>query len=136
MSQDPGPLYSTEGMQPAVWGPPLWFFLHTISLNYPPRPTPQQQEDYFVFFKSLANVLPCRYCRESYAQWTQNLDFNVFRSRSSLAKWLYDLHNIVNKKLGKPPHHETFAHVTQKYHAFRGGQPKQRSFVVVRTQSS
>ena len=40
-------------MDPNVWGPPAWLFLHSVTLNYPKNPTPQDQEDYRIFFDSL-----------------------------------------------------------------------------------
>lgn len=128
---DHDPLRSLNGMQPSVWGPPLWFFLHTISLNYPPEPTREQQVQYYRFFVSLGDVLPCKHCRESYATWIEQLDLNVFRSRATLAKWVYDLHNTVNIKLGKPAHHESFSEVLEAYHAYRGGRVKRKARVAV-----
>ena len=48
-------------MNPSVWGPKLWFSLHTITLNYPKKPTykdkkiTQKEKDSFIKkkFKSL-----------------------------------------------------------------------------------
>ena len=37
---------SGEGMLTSVWGPGLWFFLHTISFNYPHKPTVMQKKHY------------------------------------------------------------------------------------------
>ena len=59
------------GMQTRVWGPAGWLFLHSIAQNYPWKPTPEQQEYYFSFFKLVGNVLPCRYCRESYQKYIE-----------------------------------------------------------------
>ena len=56
---------SNDGMLTSVWGPPLWHSLHTISFNYPVKPTKEQKKHYYDFFSSLANVLPCRYCRDN-----------------------------------------------------------------------
>ena len=36
---------SGEGMLTSVWGPGLWFFLHTISFNYPHKPTAEQKKN-------------------------------------------------------------------------------------------
>jgi hypothetical protein len=124
------PMRSTQGMQPEAWGPALWHFLHTVSFNFPPRPTKEQQIEYFTFFKSIGYVLPCKYCRDSYQALTADLDLNVFRSRMTLSKWLYDFHNVVNAKVGKPAYDKSFDRVARKYHAMRGGQPRVRSKVV------
>ena len=54
---------SGDGMMTSVWGPPLWHTLHTISFNYPIKPTDKQKKDYYKFYSSLKNILPCKYCR-------------------------------------------------------------------------
>ena len=41
---------SDNGMLTKVWGPPLWYFLHTISFNYPIYPTKEDQKNYYNFF--------------------------------------------------------------------------------------
>ena len=51
---------SNDGMLTYVWGPPLWHSLHTISFNYPVKPTEKNKEDYMNYFKSLGKVLPCK----------------------------------------------------------------------------
>ena len=52
-------------MLTSVWGPSMWHSLHTISFNYPVKPTQQQQNKYYRFFMSLTDVLPCKYCRQN-----------------------------------------------------------------------
>ena len=92
-----------NGMQTRVWGPAGWLFLHSIAQNYPWKPTEEQKVNYFNFFKLTGNVLPCRYCRESYQQFITEpgttLTMNSMDSRKSLVTWLYKIHNKINKKL-------------------------------------
>ena len=87
-------------MDPNKWGPHLWFFLHTISLNYPKNPTYQDKEDYNNFYMSLQHILPCSACKSHLSEHLQqeppNLSDNI-----SLIRWTIDLHNKVNKSLGK-----------------------------------
>ena len=54
---------SGDGMLTTVWGPALWHYLHTMSFNYPVKPTQQQKRHYRNFVLSLEHVLPCKYCR-------------------------------------------------------------------------
>ena len=110
------------GMQTRVWGPAGWLFLHSIAQNYPWEPTEDQKVNYLFFFKLTGNVLPCRYCRESYEKFINEpdteLNINVMKSRVTLVNWLYLIHNKVNKKLGisnVPPLKE----VWNKYESFR-----------------
>ena len=39
-------------MNPKIWGPHAWVFLHTITLNFPENPTPEQKKYYkdFLYF--------------------------------------------------------------------------------------
>ena len=57
---------SNDGMMTSIWGPTLWHSLHTISFNYPTHPTDSDKKHYKDFMSSLVNVLPCKYCRNSY----------------------------------------------------------------------
>lgn len=124
------PWYNKNGMQPAVWGPPLWFFLHTMSFNYPAEPTLEQKVQYLTFFKTLGYVLPCKHCRDAYQAYTKNLDLNAFKDRMALTRWVYNLHNAINAKLGKLSS-PSFESVVHAYDNLRGGKPKKRTKVVV-----
>jgi len=110
------------GMQTRVWGPAGWLFLHSIAQNYPWKPTVEQQKNYLNFFTLIGNVLPCRYCRESYQEFIKEpdtkLDISKLKNRTSLVTWLYDIHNKVNKKLGIKCK-ESLKQVWDKYESFR-----------------
>jgi len=110
------------GMQTRVWGPAGWLFLHSIAQNYPWKPTDEQKQNYLNFFTLTGNVLPCRYCRESYQQFIKEsdtkLDISKLKSRFTLVKWLYDIHNKVNKKLGINCK-DSLKQVWDKYESFR-----------------
>ena len=43
---------SNSGMLTSVWGPSLWHFLHTVSFNYPVKPTKKDKEKYKEFVES------------------------------------------------------------------------------------
>lgn len=111
---------SNDGMLTYVWGPPLWHSLHTISFNYPVNPTREQKQQYYAFFTSLQWVLPCKYCRDNFKKnlETLPLDSYALSSRHTFSKWLYDMHNLVNKNLGKPIT-LTFDQVRNRYENFR-----------------
>ena len=94
---------SPDGMLTSVWGPPLWHTLHTISFNYPVKPTKEDKDNYYNFFKDLKNVLPCKYCRINLNENLKKLPLRKsnFKNRETLSKWVYNLHEVVNKMLGK-----------------------------------
>ena len=111
-----------EGFLTAAWGPPGWMFLHCIAQNYPWEPSKEQKRNYYNFFKTTGFVLPCRYCRESYQKFIEEpetkLSMNTMKNRFTLAKWLYLVHNKVNKKLDVkeiPP----FKEIWSRYESYR-----------------
>ena len=94
---------SGEGMLTSVWGPSLWFFLHTVSFNYPANPSEAQKKHYKEFILMLKNILPCRYCRENLQKNLKSLPLRQkdLKNRHTFSLWVYKLHEKVNKMLGK-----------------------------------
>lgn len=91
-------------MNPDIWGPHAWIFLHTITLEYPLQPTQKDKENYLLFFKSLASVLPCGDCKVHYQEYiTKNPLEKALECRDQIFKWLVDIHNMVNVSNGKRP---------------------------------
>jgi len=88
-------------MDPRIWGPGAWLFLHSISLNYPHDPTERDKEDITNFFTLVGRLLPCFYCRDNYARHIKEFPIQT-GSKKDLVYWLIDIHNDVNKELGKP----------------------------------
>lgn len=111
---------SGDGMMTAVWGPPMWHMMHTISFNYPIKPTIKEKKHYFNFYSNLKNILPCRYCRENLEKNFKTLPLteDVFANRSTLSKYIYDLHELVNKMLGKTSN-LSYEDIRDRYEHFR-----------------
>jgi len=111
---------SGDGMLTSVWGPSLWHSLHTISFNYPVKPSKDEKKQYYDFFISLKHVLPCRYCRENYVKniKTIPLNMNTMKNRYTLSKWLYELHEEINRMLGKKSN-LSYEDVKLRYEMFR-----------------
>ena len=111
---------SGDGMLTSVWGPGMWHFLHTMSFNYPVNPTPQQKHQYREFIISLQNILPCKYCRINLRNnfKTFPLNFCHMKNRDTFSRYVYRLHEIVNKMLGKTSK-LTYCDVRERYEHFR-----------------
>ena len=112
--------HSGDGMLTTVWGPSMWHFLHTMSFNYPVEPTPDQKRQYMDFILNLRNVLPCKYCRMNL---TNNLATRPIRmcnmeSRDTFSRFVYDLHETVNRLLGKKSG-LSYCDVRERYEHFR-----------------
>ena len=111
---------SGDGMLTTVWGPSMWHYLHTMSFNYPVKPTKDDKKHYRDFILSLQYVLPCKYCR---INLKNNLKNNPIKSchmenRDTFSRYVYDLHEIVNQMLNKKSN-LTFCDVRERYEHFR-----------------
>lgn len=111
---------SGDGMLTMAWGPAMWHSLHTISFNYPVNPTIKDKKYYKNFILNLQNVLPCKYCRMNLKKNFKQLplkDENMI-NRETFSKYIYDLHELVNKMLGKKSN-LSYEDVRERYEHFR-----------------
>ena len=94
---------SGDGMLTSTWGPPMWHYLHTMSFNYPARPSQKDKKNYKNFISMLQYVLPCRHCRINLKNnfKAHPLKRCHLKNRKTFSKYIYQLHEIVNKMLGK-----------------------------------
>jgi len=95
----------TSPANSSVWGPLLWKVLHIMAEEYPVEPSPLQQEQGYNFFHSLGFMLPCEMCRNHYQEYMNQHDSQLsvaLKSRNTLAEFVIDFHNQVNKRLDKP----------------------------------
>jgi hypothetical protein len=98
---------STNGMKTSVWGPSAWNFLfcsiagtYPVTFNRADKDQQRRVKAIISMLTSLKETLPCVYCRESYAGFLKELPIEDYtRSRLSMMKWLYLIHDKVNKKL-------------------------------------
>ena len=112
--------YSGDGMLTTVWGPSMWHFLHTMSFNYPIHPTAGEKKHYKEFMLNLQYILPCKYCRQNL---TKNykafpLRSNDMAGRESFSRYVYKLHEMVNKMLKKKSG-LSYCDVRERYEHFR-----------------
>ena len=89
---------------PNIWGPHLWKALHMISIGYPNEPNEEQKQNYRSFFETFYQVIPCSICSNNYKNHLKELPItnDTMKNKQNLANWVIDIHNIVNKELGKP----------------------------------
>lgn len=72
-------------MDTRFWGPSGWQLFHLIAFR---------SENSTEFLESIDDILPCKFCRESTAQFMKELPL-----KGDPGKWMFDLHNMVNNKL-------------------------------------
>ena len=111
---------SGDGMITATWGPPMWHYLHTMSFNYPVNPTAEDKKHYREFIINLQYVLPCKYCRINLKTNLKQMPITlaVMASRESFSRYVYELHELVNKMLKKKSN-LSYCDVRERYEHFR-----------------
>jgi hypothetical protein len=125
---------SDYGMITYVWGPVLWHFLHILSFNYPVNPEEYNKKNkycrgfiqniYYFFIKILQYILPCKSCRDNLKNNLSVLNFkygkkDIMKNRESFSKFIYELHEVVNKMLKKDKSNLTYNEVRDFYEHFR-----------------
>lgn len=91
-------------MNTKQWGPHAWTFDHGLTAYYPDNPSQRMKQLYKCFFMKTGDVLPCKYCRASYAGFVKIPRLNIDKflgNKRDLMFWFYGVHNCVNDKLRK-----------------------------------
>ena len=96
-------LMSSFVLDPKVWGPHYWFFLHTIAMSYPQFPNVVTKKKYYEFIQNLPLFIPVE---EISGKFTKLLDqypvSPYLDSRDTFVRWTYFIHNKINEYLEKP----------------------------------
>jgi len=111
---------SGDGFLTTVWGPPMWHFLHTMSFNYPVHPSAADKRNYGAFITGLQHILPCKHCRVNLKSNFKNHPLRAchLANRDAFSKYVYELHEVVNKLLGKSSG-LSYCDVRERYEHFR-----------------
>jgi len=111
---------SGDGFVTTIWGPAAWHLIHTISFNYPINPTEEEKKNYRNFIISLKNVLPCKYCRINLKKNFQEMPLTMehMKNRDTFSRYVYNLHELVNRMLGKKSN-LSYCDVRERYEHFR-----------------
>lgn len=86
-----------------IWGPYFWFFLHTISLNYPRSPTETLKKKYYDLITNFYLFIPDVEVGNTFNQLLDQYPVSPFLdSRKSFIHWIHFIHNKINENIGKP----------------------------------
>ena len=113
-------------MDTQFWGPPGHKLLHSIAYCYTFVEKCEEVNKNIVksFFSSIKHVLPCIYCRRSYAKYIKDIPLKDFLDcdEKNLFKWVYLIHNKINGKLRKQGYlsekNPSYSSVLKKYKKF------------------
>ena len=111
---------SGDGMLTTVWGPSLWHYLHTMSFNYPVKPTVQEKRHYKNFIINLQYTLPCKYCRVNLKKNFKHMPLQSchMKNRNTFSRYVYQLHELINRMLKKKSG-LSYCDVRERYENFR-----------------
>lgn len=111
---------SNDGILTTIWGPAMWHFLHSMSFNYPNKPSKAEKKHYKEFIYSLKYVLPCGSCRKNLKINFKKLPLKKkdLENRYTFSLWVYKLHELINKMLNKKSN-LSYEDVRERYEHFR-----------------
>ena len=92
-------------LEPIVWGPAAWSFLHTAAYNFPDVPSADHQAACLKFMEGLPYMLPCGDCGRHLKDYLQAKSDTVklaCKSGVALNALMVNIHNDVNRKMRKP----------------------------------
>jgi len=94
-------LFIVMSLDPKIWGPHYWFVLHTITLTYPINPNETIKKKYYDLIQNLPLFIPIENIGNYFSELLDKYPISPYLdSRESFIKWMYFIHNEVNKSLG------------------------------------
>jgi hypothetical protein len=93
----------TVYLDPKVWGPHYWFFLHTLAMTYPHHPNSVTKKKYYEFIQNLPLFLPVEEVSSEFSKLIDKYPITPYLdNRDSFVRWMHFIHNKLNEKLEKP----------------------------------
>lgn len=90
---------NARGLNPDLWGPPVWQAFHYTAAGFPPHPSQSDRENYRQYFAKFPFVLPCEECKHHAIALLARLP-PVVDSRDRMFEWTVNFHNAVNTRIG------------------------------------
>ncbi len=92
-----------QKLDPQIWGPHYWFFLHTIAMTYPKAPNAVTKKKYYEFIQNLPIFLPVEQISGEFSKLIDKYPITPYLdNRDSFVRWMHFIHNKINQKLEKP----------------------------------
>ena len=97
-------LTSTIYLDPKVWGPHYWFFLHTVAMTYPHHPNAVTKKKYYEFVQNIPIFIPVEEISKEFEKLIDVYPVTPYLdNRDSFVRWMHFIHNKINEKLEKNP---------------------------------
>ena len=90
-------------LDPKVWGPHYWFFLHTIAITFPHHPNAITKKKYYDLIQNLPLFIPQEEVSSYFSKLLDAYPVTPYLdNRESIVRWTWFIHNKINEKLEKP----------------------------------
>lgn len=84
------------------WGPPIWYFFHTIAEKIQPDHFATVRKDILRYIEVICKNLPCPSCAAHASDYMSRINMHSIQTKDDLKKMLFVFHNSVNKRNGHP----------------------------------
>jgi len=90
-------------LDPKIWGPHYWFFLHTIAMSYPVHPNAVTKKKYYDFVQNIPLFIPVESMAGEFSKLLDQYPVQPYLdNKESFIRWMWFIHNKINQKLEKP----------------------------------
>ena len=90
-------------LDPKIWGPHYWFFLHTIAMSYPIHPNAVTKKKYYDFVQNIPLFIPVESMAGEFSKLLDQYPVQPYLdNKESFIRWMWFIHNKINIKLEKP----------------------------------
>jgi hypothetical protein len=89
-------------MTPKIWGPPVWIFLHTFSVNISEYGYSQIGLQFYAYITRICRQLPCPECSEHATKFISKVNPGILKTKYDMANMLCNFHNVVNSRKKLP----------------------------------
>ena len=94
---------TTIYLDPKIWGPHYWFFLHTVAITYPHHPNAVTKKKYYEFVQNLPLFIPVEQISKELEKMIDLYPITPYLdNRDSFVRWMHFIHNKINEKLENP----------------------------------
>lgn len=105
------------------WTRITWWELHTFAAAFPNNPTEERRRSFEQLMFALAENFPCSVCSVHLKEYLEKHPIYPHTNNcDQLQKYIYDLHEAVNKRKGKPQIH-TFEEVKKAFNIDKPWEP-------------
>jgi hypothetical protein len=90
------------GIDPQLFGPYMWGTMHYVALGAPAKFDEKDKATYKAFFSQIPGIIPCSSCGQHLTTTMNSVSIDdALSGNEELFAWTVELHNAVNKRLGK-----------------------------------